>query len=254
MSERQRMVAGELHDPMDAGLVTARTRARNLSQLLNASAEAGPARAGEILEELLGAGGALVPMQLPFFCDYGANIELGERVFFNFNCIILDVCPVRIGSFTLFGPSVQIPTPMHPWNAEVAPRRSSANRSRSDRTFGLGRRHQSCRGVRIGARGRDRRRKRRIPRHSGRHVRRRELLPRGAGNRGVGHAEVAFEETKPRSPRCGLTSTGIHMSIIWTIIIGFLAGVVAKFISRWTERAVPASFDDDPRHHRRLRR
>ncbi|WP_197427302.1 sugar O-acetyltransferase [Bradyrhizobium retamae] len=57
-------------------------------------------------------------MQPPFFCDYGSNIELGERVFFNFNCVVLDVCPVKIGDFTLFGPAVQIPTPMHPWNAE----------------------------------------------------------------------------------------------------------------------------------------
>jgi maltose O-acetyltransferase len=58
-------------------------------------------------------------MQPPFFCDYGSNIELGERVFFNFNCVALDVCPVRIGSFTLFGPAVQIYTAMHPLNAEL---------------------------------------------------------------------------------------------------------------------------------------
>jgi maltose O-acetyltransferase len=55
----------------------------------------------------------------PFNCDYGTNIELGERVFFNFNCIVLDVCPVRIGDFTLLGPAVQIfYTPLHPFNAE----------------------------------------------------------------------------------------------------------------------------------------
>jgi len=58
-------------------------------------------------------------MQPPFFCDYGSNIELGERVFFNFNCVVLDVCPVKIGDFTLFGPGVQILTPMHPLNAEL---------------------------------------------------------------------------------------------------------------------------------------
>ena len=58
-------------------------------------------------------------MQPPFFCDYGTNIELGERVFFNFNCIVLDVCRVRIGSFALLGPAVQIYTPMHPFNAEL---------------------------------------------------------------------------------------------------------------------------------------
>jgi maltose O-acetyltransferase len=58
-------------------------------------------------------------MQPSFFCAWRTNIELGERVFFNFNCVILDVCPVRIGSFTLFGPGVQILTPMHPLNAEL---------------------------------------------------------------------------------------------------------------------------------------
>ena len=58
-------------------------------------------------------------MQPPFFCDYGSNIELGERVYFNFNCVVLDVCRVRIGSFTLFGPAVQILTPLHPTNAAL---------------------------------------------------------------------------------------------------------------------------------------
>jgi maltose O-acetyltransferase len=63
-----------------------------------------------ILVELFGRGGDSVWMQPPFFCDYGSNIHLGERVFFNFNCVVLDVCEVRIGDFTLFGPAVQIYT------------------------------------------------------------------------------------------------------------------------------------------------
>jgi acetyltransferase-like isoleucine patch superfamily enzyme len=53
------------------------------------------------------------------FCDYGTNIELGKRVFFNFNCVVLDVCRVRVGDYTLFGPGVQILTPVHPMNAEL---------------------------------------------------------------------------------------------------------------------------------------
>ena len=56
-------------------------------------------------------------MQTPFYCDYGSNIELGERVFFNFNCVVLDVCRVKIGDYSQFGPGVQILTPMHPLNA-----------------------------------------------------------------------------------------------------------------------------------------
>jgi len=118
-SEREKMLAGELYDPMEAELVAARTRARDLCQALNATREAESEARRQILRELFGRGGESVWMQPPLFCDYGSNIELGERVFFNFNCVVLDVCRVRIGDFTLFGPAVQILTPMHPLDAEL---------------------------------------------------------------------------------------------------------------------------------------
>jgi maltose O-acetyltransferase len=116
-TERQKMVAGEPYDAMDPELVQGRDRARDLCQDLNATREGETQERRRILIELFGKGGDTVWMQPPFFCDYGANIELGERVFFNFNCVVLDVCPVRIGDFTLFGPAVQIYTPLHPLNA-----------------------------------------------------------------------------------------------------------------------------------------
>jgi maltose O-acetyltransferase len=118
-SERQKMLAGELYDPLDAELVVARERARDLCRALNATRDADRDERRHILRELFAAGGDSVWMQPPFFCDYGSNIELGERVFFNFNCVVLDVCRVRIGDYTLFGPAVQIYTPMHPFNAEL---------------------------------------------------------------------------------------------------------------------------------------
>ena len=118
-TEREKMLAGELYDPFDAELSAARDRARDLCQSLNATREAETEERRQILTQLFGRGGDTVWMQPPFFCDYGSNIELGERVFFNFNCIVLDVCPIRIGSFTLFGPAVQIYTPMHPFNAAL---------------------------------------------------------------------------------------------------------------------------------------
>jgi maltose O-acetyltransferase len=118
-TERQKMLAGELYDPMDPELVAGRHRARDLCQDLNATREVEQDERRRILRELFAAGGDSVWMQPPFSCDYGSNISLGERVFFNFNCIVLDVCPVRIGSFTLFGPGVQILTPMHPLDAEL---------------------------------------------------------------------------------------------------------------------------------------
>jgi maltose O-acetyltransferase len=118
-SEREKMLAGELYDPLDLELAAGRERARDLCQALNATREAEQEERRRIVQDLFGAGGDSVWMQPPFFCDYGSNIELGERVFFNFNCVVLDVCPVRIGSFTLFGPGVQILTPMHPLDAEL---------------------------------------------------------------------------------------------------------------------------------------
>jgi maltose O-acetyltransferase len=117
-SEREKMLAGELYDPLDPELAAARVRARDLCWGLNATREADQDERRRLLTELFGRGGDEVWMQPPFFCDYGSNIELGERVFFNFNCIVLDVCHVRIGDCSLFGPAVQIYTPMHPLNAE----------------------------------------------------------------------------------------------------------------------------------------
>src|SRR5947208_1624981 len=118
-SEREKMLAGALYDPLDPELVAGRERARDLCQALNATREGEADARRAILRELFGRGGDTVWMQPPFFCDYGANVELGERVFFNFNCVVLDVCRVRIGSFTLLGPAVQIYTAMHPMNAEL---------------------------------------------------------------------------------------------------------------------------------------
>ena len=54
----------------------------------------------------------------PFYCDYGTNIHLGKRVFFNFNCTVLDVTPVTIGDRTMIGPNVQLYTATHPLEAE----------------------------------------------------------------------------------------------------------------------------------------
>jgi maltose O-acetyltransferase len=118
-SEREKMIAGELYDALDPELVASRDRARDLCQTLNATREAEQDTRRDLLRQLFGKGGETVWMQPPFFCDYGWNIELGERVFFNFNCIVLDVCPVNIGDFTLFGPGVQILTPMHPLDPEL---------------------------------------------------------------------------------------------------------------------------------------
>lgn len=151
-SERERMLAGELYDPLDPELVAARDRARDLCQSLNATREAQRDERRRLLRELFGAGGETVWMQPPFYCDYGSNILLGERVFFNFNCVVLDVCRVQVGDFTLFGPAVQIYTATHPMNAELRRRQEFAKPIEIGSDVWVGGGAILCPGVRIGSR------------------------------------------------------------------------------------------------------
>ncbi len=151
-TERDKMLAGELYDPMDPELVTARVRARDLCQALNATRESEEEGRRRILTELFGSGGGQVWMQPPFYCDYGSNIHLGQRVFFNFNCVVLDVCAVRVGDFTLFGPAVQIYTATHPLEAELRRTREFAKPITIGSDVWVGGAAVICPGVTIGSR------------------------------------------------------------------------------------------------------
>ncbi|MEO1437618.1 MAG: sugar O-acetyltransferase, partial [Bacteroidota bacterium] len=71
-----------------------------------------------LLQKWFGQVAGHIDIQPPFFCDYGKFIFAEDNVFMNFNCIILDVNPVRIGANTMFGPAVQIYTAYHPLQAE----------------------------------------------------------------------------------------------------------------------------------------
>lgn len=115
-SEKAKMLAGELYDPLDAELTRDRQRVREHCHALNLS---NPIETHERLQRIASILGTPTDawIEPPFFCDYGWNITLGQKVFFNFNCVVLDVMPVRIGHHTLLGPAVQIYTAMHPLDA-----------------------------------------------------------------------------------------------------------------------------------------
>jgi len=151
-TEREKMLRGEPYNPLDPELIAGRERARDACQALNATREGHAEERRRILQDLFAAGGDSVWMQPPFFCDYGSNIELGERVFFNFNCVVLDVCSVRIGSFCLFGPAVQIYTATHPMNAMQRRREESGKPIEIGSDVWVGGGAIILPGVRIGAR------------------------------------------------------------------------------------------------------
>lgn len=110
------MLAGELYNAADDELTADRKKARTLVKQFNETAPGNFSLRGFILSELLGKAGKNLTIEPPFFCDYGYNITIGNNVFFNFNCVMLDVMPVVIGDGTLFGPNVQIYTASHPMN------------------------------------------------------------------------------------------------------------------------------------------
>lgn len=110
------MLDGELYDPLDPQLSAERTGTRLLIKQLNDTAENQSGLRADILKRLIPNASEGLWIQPPFYCDYGYNMIVGEKVFFNFNCVVLDVTYVRIGSRTLFGPNVQIYTATHPMN------------------------------------------------------------------------------------------------------------------------------------------
>ncbi len=118
-TEREKMVAGELYNPLDPELVHGRRRARDLLVEINSTRDADVERRRALFADLFAECGDGLLIEPPFFCDYGFNISVGNRVFMNFNCVILDVAPVRIGDRALIGPAVQIYAATHPLRADV---------------------------------------------------------------------------------------------------------------------------------------
>ncbi|AHM62989.1 maltose O-acetyltransferase [Flammeovirgaceae bacterium 311] len=117
-SEKEKMLRGELYNALDPQLSEERRRARLLFKQLNDSRDDETELRLSILKDLIGKAGEGLWIEPPFYCDYGSNITVGDKVFFNFNCVVLDVMPVTIGSNVLFGPNVQIYTATHPLDWE----------------------------------------------------------------------------------------------------------------------------------------
>lgn len=111
------MLAGELYSPLDPEIQADQAATHAWLARFNATLALSVAERRAILAERLGAVGDDVDLRPPFHCDYGFNIRLGDGVFLNFNCVILDVVAVTIGDRTAIGPGVQILTADHPRDA-----------------------------------------------------------------------------------------------------------------------------------------
>lgn len=119
-TEKAKMLRGDLYVASDETLTAERLRAREILHRLNVEQPGGnPGSYAEIVRELLPNATPPTWIQPPFHCDYGTHIYLGEHVFINFNCVILDAAPVTIGPRTQLGPNVQIYAATHPLDAQA---------------------------------------------------------------------------------------------------------------------------------------
>lgn len=114
MTEREKMLAGELYDPSDEELTSLRIKARRLARRYNQTDEDEPEKQLELLRALLPNSTEIPGLQAPVYFDYGCNTTFGQYSGANFNFTCLDVCPVTIGDNVLIGPNVTLATPMHP--------------------------------------------------------------------------------------------------------------------------------------------
>lgn len=114
MTEREKMVAGQAYLASDPELRDRRLRGQGLIRRYNELDDDQQAERDTILRELLARIGERCLLQSGFRCEYGFNVTLGDDVFMNYGCVLLDVCPITIGSRVMFGPGVQLLTPTHP--------------------------------------------------------------------------------------------------------------------------------------------
>ena len=118
-TEKEKMLAGELYRPgLDPQLKADEAAAKAWMAHYNTMMDSPASARHKLLATQFKHVGKDAVVRPPFFCDFGYNISLGDGVFLNFNCVILDIVAVTIGDRTQIGPGVQIYAADHPRDAE----------------------------------------------------------------------------------------------------------------------------------------
>ncbi len=114
MTEKEKMLAGEVYDATDPELLRELAETRERICDYNALRPSEIEKMRAILKELLGGiGDDGIIINQPFRCDYGRQICVGKRFFANFNFTVLDEARVTIGDDCFIGPNVSIYTACH---------------------------------------------------------------------------------------------------------------------------------------------
>ncbi|KAG1053811.1 hypothetical protein G6F43_004131 [Rhizopus delemar] len=112
LTEKQKMIAGEIYNARDEELV--QDRRKNTLQLAQFNSSTDDNERLELAYKIFGSFGEGSFVNPTFRCDYGYQIFLGEHVEINYDCCFLDIAKITIGNNTFFGPNVHLYTVNHP--------------------------------------------------------------------------------------------------------------------------------------------
>jgi acetyltransferase-like isoleucine patch superfamily enzyme len=118
VDEKEKMLAGEWYDAnYDSALTKERIKAKDLCFDLNHTKPSDTDERHKILSSLFSNEFSNIEILSPFMVDYGYNITLGDNVFINHDCYLMDCAPISIGDNTFIGPKCGLYTANHPLNA-----------------------------------------------------------------------------------------------------------------------------------------
>lgn len=118
MTEKEKMLKGELYLAFDEELLNERNKAKELLFDFNNVRPSDLKQKETMLKNILGKIGKGIHIEAPFYCDYGYNIEVGDNFYANHHCIILDGAKVKIGNNVFLAPNVSLFTAGHPIDAQ----------------------------------------------------------------------------------------------------------------------------------------
>ena len=116
MTEKEKMLAGQIYDACNPELLEELNAVKVLCQQYNNLLPTDFAARNQMLQQMLGQADADTFINQPFYCDYGKQIRVGKRFFANFCLTILDEAPVTFGDDCFVGPNVSIYTACHSTN------------------------------------------------------------------------------------------------------------------------------------------
>ncbi len=114
MTEKEKMLAGELYYSAEESLVKDREKAKTLCEQYNRTPEANTEERTRILKKLLGKTGKSLCVEANVWFDYGYNTEVGENFYCNHDCVFLDCAKITFGDNVFIAPQCGFYTAGHP--------------------------------------------------------------------------------------------------------------------------------------------